>query len=225
MIASSENIPWSRLRFLWKQTINRRSDLPRSAKQFASYVCDECVNRKDGCFYHQSKTMADAMGVNVRSVQRYLAVLQRGGWLRKVKKGNRRRVFQLSMPAGIEPAPELSRTPENATDLSYEKSASKTKLSRKSDKTVVPYKNQGNNNKKEKRQEKRPAYLELLDTEAYLLSRWQEYIETNTALDWSMLVPKLQAGTRFRLPARHPPTDEKGRKKALEFFAYVLQEG
>ena len=93
---------WNKLRFEWKKQINRSSFISRSAKQMASYLCDECVNRHTGQFFHGNETLAAGMGVDVRSIQRYLSELRRLGWLERNHVAGKRRAFQLSIPSGID---------------------------------------------------------------------------------------------------------------------------
>jgi len=61
-------------------------------------VCE----RHTGQFFHGNETLAAGMGVDVRSIQRYLSELRRLGWLERNHVAGKRRAFQLSIPSGID---------------------------------------------------------------------------------------------------------------------------
>ncbi len=178
-------VKWSKLRFQWKSALNACPEVARSAKHFGSYLCDTCVNRNNGQFYHRNRTMAKALGVSPRSIQRYLAELQERGWLRACPEGARRRTFLLAFPNGMEAFNGRLDQATGATDLTPH-----------ADKPVTPYKNQVDNQSESVRDASVQRFVIVGENEQSCLLDWKGYLQRE-GYDAERLLSRLKSGNWF----------------------------
>lgn len=196
---------WSKRRFDWKKQINKSRTVSRSAKQMASHLCDTCVNRDTGQFYHRNETLAEALGVTERTVQRYLKELVKKGWLCRVRVRGRRRTLQLSFPSGEE---------QHKGDICPERKT--TKLAPKDDKAVVPNTNQVSN--KKAGFENRPVSVVLVsDRERMSLLEWKAWFDAHSDYKGEEVLDRLRKAGGFHLPSRFPSECKADHETYLRF--------
>ena len=177
----------------------------------ASHICDFCVNKNTGQFFHGNRTLADALGVNERSVQRYLAELVRLGWLLQVRVRGQRRTFQLTFPGGL-PAREHDKM----------RSSAETNLTSQHDKDDAPITNQVNNNTKPNIESRSFSVVTITDREQDSLKKWHTWISTNTEHDSEKVLQMLRKAGGYQLPARYPAEAEHKRILYMEYIEAVM---
>lgn len=206
---------WAKLRFEWKRRVNRDRRLGRGAKQLASYLCDTCVNRNTGRFWHRNETIAVAFSVNVRTVQRNLRELRERGWLTKVRVTGKRRAFEISMPGGTENPVE-----HDNCDL-----ANTTCASPEHDKSVVPYSNQRlNQGGTQRNTEVLFSTVSINSAEVDVLARWEGWLAEQSRFCPKHALDCVKYENGYELPARFP-REEDATKYAQYFDAMVEKHG
>lgn len=98
--------PW---RFRWEDAVRRQSKLPLPA--IAVLLNLSSYGDPDGSNVRPTQErVADDLGVDLRTVQRWLKVAHEGGWLTTVTKGRpgRANVYGLTMPNRSDPSKNLS---------------------------------------------------------------------------------------------------------------------
>lgn len=121
--------PWNKRRFDWKRDLNRSPDLSNGAKRFGAVLCDQYVRRENGQCWPANRTLATAMALHVRSVQRYIKELMIHGWLQQVHIPRRRRGLQITWP----------RQAKHDTKYDIKGDIHQSRLSPESDSAVAPY--------------------------------------------------------------------------------------
>lgn len=76
MTGGNKSSAYNTLRFTWKKKVSACDELSRGAKHLASFLCDTYVNRHTGQCFPKNRTMAEAMGLSERTVQRHLKELE-----------------------------------------------------------------------------------------------------------------------------------------------------
>lgn len=194
-------INWSKLRFEWKKRVNGDPNVSRGAKQFASFICDEFVERGTGQFHHRNDTMAALFGMHVRSIQRHLAELQASEWLAKKKVRGWRRTFQLAFrDDGIVSAEHDKPHSANAPIVSPEH-----------DNSVTRYSNQVNNQRRSSSRSPSLSYVTVHERETNILDAWRLWLEANTDFDVDSVLEQLRRGANYCLPVKYPDNDARSR--------------
>ena len=192
---------WNRLRFDWKKQINRSSFVSRSAKQMASYLCDECVNRDTGQFFHGNDFLAKGLNVDKRSIQRNLRELKCKGWLMRVRVAGKRRAYQLTFPAGLGAGLGRERDKE-LEQLTPE-------LSSERDTDDAPIINQVYNNTDGAKDRRPLATVFVHEREHEVIAGWKAWIHENTERDVEVVMQLLRTRGGFLLPSRYPREDAR----------------
>lgn len=71
---------------LIKNEIIKNTNISRSVRLFAMELLSRCYNDKESCFPSQ-KTLANDMGVSVRTIQRWVKILKENGLIKVVRRG------------------------------------------------------------------------------------------------------------------------------------------
>ena len=202
---------WSKLRFDWKKHANQSRILSRSGKQMASHICDFCVNKQSGQFFHSNATLAVALGVSERSVQRHLAELLRFGLLRQVRTRGKRRTFQLTLP-GVFSDHERDKILGKNTSIP-------TPQHDKDDASIT---NQVFNNTKTTASNRLFSAITITDREQDSLNEWHSWISENTGFDSYTVLQRLRTKRGYHLPARYPLGDEQRRATYIEYIKATM---
>jgi hypothetical protein len=207
---------WNKRRFEWKKLINQSRAVPRSAKHMASHLCDCCVNRNTGQFFHSNDTLAAAMGVSTRSVQRSLKTLSSLGWLRKVKVRGKRRTYQLTFPNDI----------DNAAVGKHDNfdGPAKPRMAHEHASSVAPIYNQVINNNGPKTQ-RLESTIFVSDREQGSIASWIAWISENTEYDGKNVMALLRKSGGFHLPSRFPRNGETDLNFQKTYFESLFAAG
>jgi hypothetical protein len=204
--------PWSKLRFDWKKRVNRSQNVSRGAKCLASFLCDEYVGRDSGRCWPANATIALAMGVSKRTVQRYLSELNSDGWISYVAVRNRRRTIQITMPDHIKG--------DNKGDRATASNMTVSPLQR--DTAVIPYKNQVNNQVKTGQPDERIPAFPISEDEGNLIEGWKGWVKEHTHHDPASVFKMLRSNGSFWLPSRYPKDGEVAKAMYVSFFNAVM---
>lgn len=199
---------FGKLRFIWKRQVNEDSNLSRGAKQMASCLCDSFVNKETGRCWPKNATLAKRLGVDKRTVQRYVKMLEQAGYLRRVKVRNVHRAHQICLPDLKGDSRGDSLSPREVTLLSL-----------KGDTAVTPYKNQGKNIKDSSAVDRSISCLLISDLESGALASWKLWFENHWPGDDIELLQLLRRAGNYLLPSRFPKDEDTARY--LAFFEWV----
>lgn len=200
------------LRFAWKNKVRRAHNLSRGAKQFASYLVDEYLYTDTSECFASNETLAEALSVSIRTVQRYIEELKLGGWIDLSKRRRVRRIIRPSYRC----LAQHDREHDNPV------AANMTPMSSNHDMNVAP------NKKQPKKQNTASEFgsgfvgIPILKNEAIWLDNWKHWVESRTEFAWETVLPKLWNGTAYDFPTRHPPGDEFAEKRACAFFEFMM---
>lgn len=199
---------WAVRRFEWKKAINRSHEPSRGAKQLASFLCDEFVNRNTGRCWPGNRTLAEGLGVNTRTIQRYLAELVERRWVRLVKVKGRRRTIQIQFPA----ADEGDNEDDNGSR------ANRTNLSPENDMVVVHHKNQGKKQIRPGREPLRMGSVLVQDNEATSICSWLTWIESKTSANPAEVLGRFKRKEGYDLPGRYPAENGARDEEYARYF-------
>jgi biotin operon repressor len=200
------------LRFAWKNKVRHAHNLSRGARQFAAYMVDEYLYTDTSECFASNETLADALGVSVRTIQRYIEELKLGGWIDLSKRRRLRRIIR----------PSYRCLAQHDKEHDSPVAASMPPMSSEHDMNVAPYMNQ------QKKQNTGAGFgsqvvgISILKTEEVWLENWKHWIECHTKLAWASLLPRLWNGTAYDFPMRHPPDDAVAEKQARDFFEFMM---
>ncbi|WP_425085182.1 helix-turn-helix domain-containing protein [Ruegeria profundi] len=203
--------PFSKYRFEWKKRVHATDQLARRTKHFASFVCDEFVSKESGCYWASNATLANRFGVHNRSIQRYLQELEMFGWIRRVRRRDVRRMFQITVPKN-------SLEHDTHRDTNARRKA--TTVSCEDDKLVAPYKNIGRNKENVTVATGLGGYLWFSEDDNQILHEWEAFITANTVFDFGSLLQMLRKNDSIALPTRFPKQEEIDRY--VRFFSDVV---
>lgn len=206
---------WKQQRYDWKRRIGTSQDLSRGAKFLAVQVCDTYANARTACCWPSNATLADLIGVDVRTIQRHLRQLFGHGWIRAVRIKGHRRAFQLVFPAGFE---RDSRGDiaghSNVTNPSHER-----------DSRVAPYTEPKRNHRdRQSIDDIQPkiSYVLVGVNERENVELWNEWISRNTRYDPTVVFPLIERGNVYLVPSRFPPGSEEDKKRSMAFMEAVF---
>jgi hypothetical protein len=204
--------PWNKRRFDWKRDLNRSPDLSNGAKRFGAVLCDQYVRRENGQCWPANKTLANAMALHVRSVQRYIKELMIHGWLQQVHIPRRRRGLQITWP----------RQAKDDTKHDMKGDIHQSRLSPESDSTVAPYIEPSKNQVKKATLIGVSSWHQVGETEVHSIAEWSAYLATIGHEDVDAVLKLVKVGNAYRLPCRYPKSIEKDQTGYKRFFADVL---
>ncbi len=199
---------FSKLRFTWKRLVNEDTNLSRGAKQMASCLCDTYVKKETGRCWPKNATLAKRLGVDKRTVQRYIKMLEQAGYLRRVEVRNAHRAHQICLPDLKGDSRGDSLSPQEVTLLSL-----------KGDTAVTPYKNQGKNIENTSVVVRSMSCLLISDLETGALESWKLWFENHWPGDDVALLQLLKRAGHYMLPSRFPRDEDTARY--LAFFNWV----
>lgn len=206
---------WKTRRYEWKRQLGRSQNLSRGAKLLATQLCDNYANHQTARCWPSNRTLADLLGVNVRTIQRYLAELKSNGWLRNVRLSKRRRAMQLVFPGGTE-RDILDDIPNgaNMTNLPPERGNS-----------VAPHDEPKKNLKAKRRSGPslgHSSYLLVNEDETLQREAWTDWMLKNLDGEINLILGYTKRGDSYCLPSRYPGDREEDRQRYLAFFSAVL---
>ncbi len=205
---------FNKVRFNWKKDVFASHTLSRSAKLMAAYLCDNFVNKHSGCCWPKNDTLAQNLALSKRSVQRHMGELISEGWLRHVKIKNARRALQIAFP----------NQAKGDTEHDVLSPSSMTKPSFKGDTTVIPYKNQVNN--QGMRRVASDGFTTVLvgEREAGILKGWKDWLDEHTNYETKMVFELLRKKGAYLFPVRFPK-DEEAQIYNAYFDAAIASNG
>lgn len=165
-----------------------------------------------------NETLAKALAVDVRTVQRYIKELKATGWVEEVDIPRRRRGLKLVFPGGPEHDNEDDRGAVSPTSI----------LSPKHDKTVVPYNKDKEPiyNQRHSRS-KNQAYpvCHIACHEKLSISEWLTWLAENASLDGYEAMKAVKQGDLYLLPSRFPSEDPAKHADYVAYFKDMIAEG
>ena len=204
---------WSKQKYRWKEQVTRT--LSRGPATLANWLCDTYANRDTAVCWPSNARLAKDLTVDIRTIQRWLRVLEDGHWVSKVRLPRRRRAFQLTFPA------------QSKGDSEHDKTATRnmTDLSAKHDKTVAPYKEPLKNPVKTamKMGAEPMPYIRLSIDETLPLKDWQIWVAQHSPAPWPVLEPCIRFKGWLHLPCRFPKDGETARATYRVFFENALK--
>lgn len=144
---------WNRQRWAWKRSLLRDRRLSDGAKLLAVTLCDSYANHSTALCTPGLPALAEALGRSERAIQRALAELRRCGWIVTEEGRGRGRRMSVKFTEGDGEFPFLgqekvadlcTRRAEKATRAAAENT---TPATRKHDRSVTPYNNEGTKDK------------------------------------------------------------------------------
>ncbi|WP_120500365.1 helix-turn-helix domain-containing protein [Roseovarius sp. EL26] len=214
MTATSGKSDYNKLRFDWKKEVNASANLSRGAKHMAAYLCDTFVNKENGCCWPKNKTLARKLSLSTRTVQRHIKELLERGWLRHAKIKNTRRALQIAFPSKN----------KGDTEHGILSPTRMTKMSRRDDTTVTPYKNQENNLRICNTSSLTISTVTIGEQEELALATWETWVKDNTTLDIEDVFGLLRRNGGFVFPVRFPK-DEDACQYKMFFQDLVASNG
>ena len=202
---------YNKFRFIWKAQVNASIHLSRGAKLLATRLCDKHVNRDTGLCWPRNDTLAAELAVSERTVQRGINNLKAASFLQPVKLKNIRRTFLITLPN----SPDGDKEHDNLSPSSM------TKRTSEDDKTVAPYRNQVNNQRRARLASTSFPTVSIGNGEEKILGHWTNWMKENLEYDVSKMFELLRKGSSFFFPARFPKSDDS--PIYHRFFRAVLE--
>ncbi|SDX08622.1 helix-turn-helix domain-containing protein [Litoreibacter albidus] len=203
---------WNKRRFDWKKDLNRSFELSRSAKQCGNVLCDQFVGRETGQCWPSNKTLAKAMRVGVRSIQRYIKELIEQGWLQEVNIPRRRRTLQIASP----------KQAKHDSEGDTEGDSHRSRMSSEGDSTVAPYIEPSKNQVELANSNAALSWHPVGESEPSIIAQWKAYLTSAGYEDVDAVLLLVKIGDAYRLPCRYPKSSEQDQIGYKLFFARVL---
>jgi hypothetical protein len=203
---------WNKRRFDWKKDLNQSFELTRSAKQCGNVLCDQFVGRETGQCWPSNKTLAKAMRVGVRSIQRYIKELIEQGWLQEANIPRRRRTLQIAWP----------KQAKHDIEDDTKGDSHRSRMSSEGDSTVAPYKNQVNNQVMTGHSDSGLAAVRVHVEECSIINAWCEFLTLNCYEEPDQILSMLRVRDHYYFPCRHPKAEKQEHEIYEHFFASVL---
>ena len=202
---------WKKARWTWKEQVNSTQGISRGAKLLGLLLCDRYANHQTARCWPSNATLADLLGVNKRTVQRYLIELRREGWVRAASMKGKRRAMELCFP------PSMLDGDKGDTGCADRV----TLLSPQHDRSVAPHIEPMKNLRSTCLSRGRASSLRYLivgHSEANSLESWKAWVADNTCHDPAEVLNLLQRRAGFLLPSRYPDTQPENIKLYQQFF-------
>jgi hypothetical protein len=207
---------WKLDRHKWKKLVSRSGVLNRAAKHFARQLCDDFANHKTACCWMSNDTLADHLGVDCRTVQRYIKLLKADGWIVDVKIWPYRRALQLVF------AKRVKRDIEDGNKATGEAKP----LSSNHDRNVAAsYIEPKNNLKRDLGVPKNSTphrCVHVSKDEENCIEGWASWVDANTEFEFDVLLPLLLTNGMYAFPSRFPSEDPTEVARYLQFFDEVI---
>lgn len=200
-------------RFRWKAQVRRDHNLSRGARQFAGFVVDEYVYAGKTKFFAGNEVLAEGMGVQKRSIQRYVRELIEAGWLSRVRERGRRRTLELTSPRQLEG--------DSKSDSAH--AINVTAQTREGDRVGTRIKKHDMNQESCPPQCTVVRTITIMSRETLLLENWNAWVIDRENLDWAKLLAALWNGQGYQFPSRHPPEEDSRAKATIEYFRARLR--
>ena len=173
---------WKSLRYKWKRDVAACRDLTQGAKYLATQICDNYANSKTACCWPKTSTLARSIGVDIRTIQRYLVELRTQGWVTEVDIAGHAGAFQLTSALP-------RRLPTAGDKLVGSRAAN---LSPEHDNSVASY-------RKPKKEPLRRAFASVVvrGSEEEVLREWSDWIERHTDYDVASLFSRISSSDSF----------------------------
>ncbi|SFB12834.1 Helix-turn-helix domain-containing protein [Poseidonocella pacifica] len=207
-------IDWRTERFVWKKKVHHSQHLTPGAKCLACFLCDQYARKHDGACWPSNKTLAQALAVDVRTIQRHVLSLKQQGWITTMKTLGRRRVILLRYPhAGEHDSKDDTTNLKKVTAKSFEH-----------DRNVAPYKNLENNQEKSGQTGSPTKCIFVSDNEVEVIQRWRNWIEAYIDFKCSEVLELLRSRNGYHLPERYPKEGPEHIARYNAFFEQAIRK-
>ena len=150
------------------------------------------MSAKTGHCWPKNETLAKALNVDVRTIQRGIADLRNSNWLVSIRIPGIRRALKINFPNEV--GSQLHCDKPIASNM--------TKQTRKHDKSVAPYKNKVINKGNQFANSRALPCVPVDENETGVVDAWIEWIDTNTGFDGKSVLSLLKHNHQYMLPSR-----------------------
>jgi DNA-binding transcriptional regulator YhcF (GntR family) len=231
----TERRPFREVKLQWLRLLSCDANINDNAKCVALYIVTAHVNGHTEKAWPSYKTIAEATGKSVKSIQRAIRDLEEGGWLR-VQRGNgvRHNTEYCPTDASILKASELREKTDKSVPLASSEGGHicperRSDVSGKGGQICPPNLEKEKNNKPNARQAhakaapRRSVPVVVLPTaQTRQVDEWNTWLAEKTLPDLARfdLATNANGSSGYQLPSRWPP--ESGSEKEQDCLSYFL---
>lgn len=203
------NGTWKKRRYAWKKNLATKQNLTGGAKLLGTFLCDTYANSSTGCCFPSNKTLAEALGVSKRTVQRHMRELIDGNWIKLVHIEGRRRGLQLVLP--------VVHRGDTKGDNRHESMV--THLASQHVSVGAPYIEPKNNLSDDPRlRERFHSFITVHSSETQSIEAWKGWLCENVVDPPEQVLESVACREGYKLPCRFPKKTEAGSAEHREFF-------